>query len=114
MMEVTDWIARILFWLCGVEACVFVVRYALYSKWWVTDVGRMLMGLFVSMAYICLLSAVRFFAGNFPGEDVFRIVGYLAIAIGICYMIRSLYRIQTEPRKHPLMPRHEREKEHTP
>lgn len=111
MMEMTDWIARILFWGCMVPAVTFVVLYAAFSKWWVTGIGRIIMGLCVTIAYMTGLSLARFLLGNFPGEDVFRIVGYLAINIGLWHMVYTLRRIQADTRKHPVIPRHEREKE---
>lgn len=110
MIDVSDWVARSLFWLCMVPSVTFVVLYAGFSKWWITDIGRIIMGLFVSIIYITVLSLVRFVFGDFPGEDVFRIVGYLAINIGLWHMVATLHRIQKGENKHPLKPRHQTRK----
>lgn len=106
MTEMIDSAARILFWACMAPSIVFVVLYAAFSKWWVTDIGRIIMGLFVALAYITGLSLMRALIGSFPGEDVFRIVGYLAINIGLWHMVFTLRRIQKSTKKHPLKPRH--------
>ena len=100
-MTLTDWIARGLFWACMFPAVVFVLLYALRSRWWVTDIGRIIMGLCLSLAYMTGLSLARFALGNFPGEDVFRIAGYLAINIGLWHMVLTLARIQKATRNAP-------------
>lgn len=100
-MTLTDWIAKGLFWACIFPAVTFVSLYALRSKWWVTAVGRIIMGLFLSLAYMTGLSLVRFVLDDFPGEDIFRIVGYLAINIGLWHMVATLLRIQKATRDAP-------------
>lgn len=94
MMELSDWIAKGLFWACMFPAAAFVSLYAWRSRWWVTDIGRIIMGLCLSLTYMTGLSLARFILDDFPGEDVFRIVGYLAINIGLWHMVATLLRIQ--------------------
>lgn len=105
MTDAIDLTAKALFWACGIPAAVFVGLYAARSKWWITDIGRIIMGLCVSIAYITGLSLIRNQIGAFPGENVFRIVGYLAINIGLWHMVWTLHRIQASTSKHPLKPR---------
>lgn len=110
-MELSDWIAKGLFWACMLPAATFITLYALWSKWWVTDIGRIIMGLCLSLAYMTGLSLARFALGNFPGEDVFRIAGYLAINIGLWHMVATLRRIQKATRNAPETGRVKHEKE---
>ena len=100
-MTLTDWIARGLFWACMFPAAAFVLLYALRSRWWVTDIGRIVMGLCLSVTYMTGLSLVRFVLDDFLGEDVFRIAGYLAINIGLWHMVVTLLRIQNTTRNTP-------------
>ena len=100
-MTLTDWIARGLFWACMFPAAAFVLLYALRSRWWVTDIGRIVMGLCLSVTYMTGLSLARFILDDFPGEDVFRIAGYLAINIGLWHMVATLLRIQNTTRNTP-------------
>ena len=100
-MTLTDWIARGLFWACMFPAAAFVLLYALRSRWWVTDIGRIVMGLCLSLTYMTGLSLVRFVLDDFLGEDVFRIAGYLAINIGLWHMVVTLLRIQNTTRNTP-------------
>ena len=111
-MELSDWIAKGLFWACILPSAVFVSLYAARSRWWVTDIGRIIMGLCLSLTYMTGLSLVRFVLNDFPGEDIFRIVGYLAINIGLWHMVATLVRIQKETRNAPKTGRvkHEEEK----
>lgn len=110
-MELSDWIAKGLFWACMLPAVVFVVLYGLRSRWWVTDIGRIIMGLCMSLTYMTGLSLVRFALEDFPGEDVFRIAGYLAINIGLWHMVLTLTRIQKATRNTPETERVKHEKE---
>lgn len=98
----TDLIAKVLFWACLLPAGSFVAFYAAYSRWWATGVGRIIMGLLITIIYITGLSLVRNLLGDFPGEDVFRIAGYLAINISLWHMVWTLRRIQRSTSKHPL------------
>ena len=100
-MTLTDWIARGLYWLSMFPVATFVLLYALRSRWWVTDTGRIIMGLCISLTYVTGLSLVRFIFNDFPGEDVFRIAGYLAINIGLWHMVLTLTRIQKATRNVP-------------
>ena len=100
-MTLTDWIAKGLFWAFMFPAATFVSLYALRSRWWVTDIGRIIMGLCMSLTYVAGLSLVRFIFNDFPGEDVFRIAGYLAINIGLWHMVATLLRIQNATRNAP-------------
>ena len=100
-MTLTDWIARGLFWACMFPAAAFVLLYALRSRWWVTDIGRIVMGLCLSVTYMTGLSLVRFVLDDFLGEDVLRIAGYLAINIGLWHMVVTLLRIQNTARNTP-------------
>lgn len=110
-MELSDWIAKGLFWACILPSAVFVSLYAARSRWWVTDIGRIIMGLCLSLAYMTGLSLARFALGDFPGEDVFRIVGYAAINIGLWHMVLTLARIQKATRNAPETGRFKREEE---
>lgn len=98
----TDLIAKALFWACMLPASAFIGFYAAYSKWWITDIGRIIMGLCLSIVYMTGLSLARNALGDFPGEDVFRIVGYLAINIGLWHMVWTLRKIQNSTGRHPL------------
>ena len=111
-MELSDWIAKGLFWACMLPAVVFVMLYGLRSRWWVTAIGRIIMGLSMSLTYITGLSLVRFSLEDFPGEDVLRFAGYLAINIGLWHMVLTLTRIQKATRNAPETGRvkHEEEK----
>lgn len=111
MNDAIDLAAKALFWACGIPAAAFVTLYAARSKWWITDIGRIIMGLCISIAYMTGLSLVRFIVGEFPGENALRIVGYLAINIGLWHMVWTLHRIQSSTKKHPLKPRRKRGKE---
>ena len=100
-MTLTDWIAKGLYWSFMFPAATFVSLYALRSRWWVTGIGRIIMGLCMSLTYITGLSLARFSLDDFPGEDVLRIAGYLAINIGLWHMVATLLRIQKETRDAP-------------
>ena len=97
-MTLADWIAKGLYWSSMFPAAVFVLMYALRSRWWVTEIGRIIMGLVMSVAYMTGLSLARFIFGNFPGVDVLRIAGYLSINVGLWYMVVALAHIQKETR----------------
>ena len=94
MTDWTDFIARALFYASALPAALFAFSYGAFSRWWVTDIGRILMGLIVSLLYIIGLSLAKSMFGDFPGRDIARIVGYTAILVGLWHMFFALRRIQ--------------------
>lgn len=103
-----------LLYTAWVPLTLFIYSYARWSRWWATGVGRMMMSLAVGLWAIISLSLSRFiFRDDWYGLDIVRLVIYLAMNIVFWSMFITLRNVQKPASKHPLKPRHEREKETT-
>lgn len=100
-----------LLYSAGVPLSLFWAYYLLFSRWWASAIGRVLMALSTSLLAIIVISISKNVFGEWPGIEAVRLVVYTGMNISFWSLFISLRNIQRSPQQHPLKPRHEREEE---
>lgn len=101
----------LLLYTAGIPLALFWGYYLILSKWWASAIGRILMALSTSLLAIIVISISKNVFGEWPGIELVRLLIYTGMNISFWSLFISLRTIQKSPKKHPLKPRHEREKE---
>lgn len=72
----------------------FIVSYATRSRWTATDVGRIIMGLAVSLDAVMVIGLSNLVWGEWPGLHTTRLLAYTAVTGALCHLYVTLRRIQ--------------------
>lgn len=104
----------LLLYTAGIPLVLFLGYYLLKSKWWATDLGRILVALSASLSAVIAISISKNLFGEWPGINIVRWVVYPSMNLAFWSLFVTLRKIQKSTSKHPLKARHEREKENTP
>lgn len=79
---------------CAVVLAAFIGFYMALSRWTSTSVGRIVMGLCISLEAILLIGFSRSMFGQWPGVDLVRCIVYAAMLAGLIHLLTTLRRIQ--------------------
>lgn len=111
MTNLLDLGPGLLLYTAGIPLALFLGYYLMWSRWWTTVVGRVLVALAASLVAIIVLSITKRIWGEWPGIDVVRFIVYTAMNLSFWSLFVTLRGIQKSTSKHPLKARPEREKE---
>lgn len=78
----------------SIPLTMFVIYYAALSTWWVTAIGRILMGLAVAMDLMLLVGLSAIILGPWPGLNILRITLYASMQVGAWHLLLTLRKIQ--------------------
>lgn len=79
---------------CATVLALFIGFYMALSRWTSTSVGRIVMGLCISLEAILLIGFSRSMFGQWPGIDVVRCIVYAAMLAGLIHLLVTLRHIQ--------------------
>jgi hypothetical protein len=96
LREAGNWLLVLL----TVVWCVFTLIYALRSKWWTNEVGRVILPEKVLTCLVLVQVAASAMSNSlYPGRDVIRIVLYAGCAVSVLVLTVVLVRIQRRERR---------------
>lgn len=96
LREAGNWLLVLL----TVVWCGFTLIYALRSKWWTNEVGRVILPEKVLTCLVLIQVAASAMSNSlYPGRDVIRIVLYAGCALSVLVLTVVLVRIQRRERR---------------
>jgi len=77
---------------------LFIYRYARYSPWTMSFVGRALMGEKIAFSLVIALVLLGSYAHDYPGRDWIRLVVYASVLVFLWWDFMNLLHIQNKAR----------------